>query len=215
MTRIKLVEALFLAIGVFVGSEVRAADYDPAETRCRAGADKTIERLLGNLDRADQVFPNVPPEEARYLEAESERAQRTYMQEDAAQGGNHARSNTIYSSLTTRPLYYVWVLRKDLVAARSALHAIFQSDESGFVTYRANPEAEKLERATKAMLPLDNFGHSLEAAIEHSPALSSTLATDWQLLAGRSLNGTLGYFISCKLAKVMGRQQFEIGRAHV
>jgi len=207
VTHTGLLRALFLAAGlagVYSGAE--AADYDPAETRCFGGEDKTIERLLESLDRADQVFPNVPPEEALYLAAESGRAQSAGMQEDATKDSSHSVSSSIYSSLTSRHLYYVWVMRKDLVAARKALHEILQRD-TGFVTYRASPDAEKLERATKAMFPLDSFGHSLTAAIERS-SLPPDAATDWRLLAGQSLNGTLSRFISCKLAKVMGRQQF-------
>jgi hypothetical protein len=90
-------------------------DYDPAQTRCMSGNEKTIERLLADLDAADQAFPNVPPEEEQFLAAESAHAQRLYQQESERKNEGHAESSKVYEALARRPLYYVWKMRKDLL----------------------------------------------------------------------------------------------------
>ncbi|NLP64207.1 hypothetical protein [Paraburkholderia sacchari] len=183
-------------------------DYDPAETRCSGFDDASLKNFIGQLDYADLVLPNVPPEEDRYLTAESAAAQKLYMDESTRGQGNMR-----YAALDARPLYVVWGVRKDLVDSKRAIAGILE-DGGPARSYRKNPEAEKLERATRALLPVTEYSlHMQDFLTRQNLAPNKAIVTSEQwarLYSGAlTLTSDLGYYMSCKLAKIMGRQSFE------
>lgn len=122
-----------------------------------------------------------------------------------------------YAALEERPLYTVWGVRKDLAKAKLAIVGILDGGlGTGFVTYRKNPEAAKLERAIRAIYPLEAYALSMQALLTKQTYVSDShrimvTADQWSRLYGgtSTLTTNLGYYMSCKLAKVMGRQPLE------
>lgn len=188
-------------------------DYDPAEGRCQFWDDASLQKLTAQLDYADQVLPNIPPEEDRYLTAESASAQKVYLEELEKNNWKapiQGQGNTRYAALEARPLYTVWGVRKDLVEAKRAITEITRP-EPGLVNYRKNQDAEKLERATKALSPVNKYALQIQKLLTRQTFVSnSVLITSDQysrLYSGAlTLTSDLGYYMSCKLAKIMGRQ---------
>ena len=97
----KIATTAVLAFAIFSGQYTFATntpkDYDPAEIRCQAYGDGVIGRLLEQIDFADKAVPNIPPEEQRYLKAESAAAGRMFEVETANSDKLHVRSNQISS----------------------------------------------------------------------------------------------------------------------
>ncbi|MFC0398590.1 hypothetical protein [Paraburkholderia rhizosphaerae] len=209
-----LLGLLFGAVMPAFSADV-SKDYDPAETRCQFWDDSSLEKMTAQLDYADQVLPNIPPEEDRYLTAESSAAKKVYEDElkkndwkEPVQGQGNMR----YAALEARPLYTVWGVRKDLVEARQAIDGILKPG-SGLVIYRKNPDAEKLQRALRALYPADRYAlHMQELLTKQTLTSNNRMITSEQYsrLYGGALTLTtnLGYYMDCKLAKIMGRQSF-------
>jgi hypothetical protein len=192
-----------------------AKDYDPAETQCHFADDAELQKNLTSiLDYADQALPNIPPEEDRYLTAESAAAKKVYDEEleknnwkTPAQGQGNAR----YAALQARPLYTVWGVRKNIVEARKAITEILKPEPPILVTYRKNPEAEKLERATRALSSVNQYVLAMQDFLTKQSFTPSLITSDQylRLYGGAfSLTHDLGQYMSCKLAKIMGRQSF-------
>lgn len=216
----KITYAVFLALGLSVAlpafSADRPKDYDPAETRCSGFDDASLKNSLGQLDYADLVLPNIPPEEDRYLTAESAAAKKIYSEELEKNNWKaplQGQGNIRYAALEARPLYTVWGIRKDLVEAKRAIAGIL--DGGGLArSYRKNQDAEKLERATRALLPVTAYALHMQDLLTRqnlTPANRMLTSEQWtRLYSGAlTLNSDLGYYMSCKLAKIMGRQSFE------
>ena len=182
-----------------------AAGFDPAVPRCVPGDDRILDRMLASLQTADELMPNVPPEEEKYLVAESAAVKRVMDEEAERKVEDHSRWLSMNRALRARPLYFVWAARNDLSEARRQIQAIRATN--GVTTYRNSPEAEKLERATHAISALSRYAKSLEAALD-SPVVKVPVPTSFSLYAGLYLNHDLGRFMSCKLARVMGKQEF-------
>lgn len=197
------------------GADV-AKDYDPAEVRCPFADDADLQKNATSiLDYADQVLPNVPPEEDRYLTAESAAAQKVYTDERKQnnwQEPTQGQGNRRYAALQARPLYTVWGVRKNIVEARKAITEILKPAPPILVTYRKNPEAEKLERATRALNSVNGYALSMQDFLTRQSFTSATLITSDQYLrlygGALVLTSDVGQYMDCKLAKVMGRQSF-------
>lgn len=104
MRTIALCGLLALAINCFAFA---ANDIDPAETRCLAGSDDVLARMVKDLDYVDLNLPNVPPEEQRYIEAESASALRIGQEEQRTGDQRAPRASAMLDKLHARPLYYV------------------------------------------------------------------------------------------------------------
>jgi hypothetical protein len=212
---------VLLAVGILSGQHAIAVEklegYDPAEIRCKYADDTVIDTLLGEIDYADKALPNVPPEEERYLDAESARALRTYRDEEAKSDNSHVRSNQIYNRLFSRPFYAVWKFRKAFEPARSALSLILKPLPSNAfdttVTYHKYPEAEKLQRASMAIYPVGDYVRALQEFLDKIEGRERSMMTESQYLQlvqeSYAMNLDLGDYISCKLAKIMGRQTLD------
>ncbi|MBC8641621.1 hypothetical protein IAG25_32880 [Caballeronia sp. EK] len=221
--RMKIKYAAVLALLFSMASPAISAghqqDYDPAEGRCNFWDDASLKTLTATLDYADQVLPNIPPEEDRYLTAESTAAQKVYEEElkkNNWKAPAQSQGNTRYAALEARPLYTVWGVRNALAKAKLSIAAILdEGSGTGFVTYRKNPDAAKLDRALHAIYPLDAYALSMQALLTKQTYVPQShkimlTADQWSKLYGgtSTLTTNLGYYMSCKLAKVMGRQSF-------
>jgi hypothetical protein len=181
-----------------------APTYDPADTRCKSFDDSALQKFAGILDFASTVLPNVPPEESKYLQAETDAAYKL-------QPTNEAQSNARYAGLEKRPLYQVWVVRRSLTAAQDSIAAITNNDSSASAIYKKSPEAEKLNRALRAETYAVNYSRAMTRFLtlqERSPNGVMLTADQYSGLWGGvySLPEDIGYYMDCKLAKVMGRQ---------
>jgi hypothetical protein len=214
--KIAYAATLLLALALPAFSAAPQTDYDPAEPRCAGADDASLKSFIGQLDYADAALPNIPPEEDKYLTAESAAAKKVYDEELEKNNWNaplQGQGNMRYAALEARPLYVVWGVRKDLATARQAIAAILASDPPGLVTYRKNPEAEKLERATRAIWPVTAYSVHMEEFLTRqnlAPAKAMITSDQWtRLYSGAlTLNTDLANYMSCKLAKIMGRQSF-------
>lgn len=219
----KIARVVFGACSILFWQFALAADipkdYDPAETRCLSANEATIDRILERLDYADKSLPNIPSEERSYLEAESATALKTYYEELDSRDDSHLRSNQIYSTLNSRPLYPVWKLRKALELARTAVQKIKVQNPKGsayvngeYITYRKNLEAERLERAAHAVYLLGDYVNETQKFLEEVKGRELAYMAKSQytqyLIDINFMNSDLGNYISCKLAKIMGRQSF-------
>ncbi|PMS17835.1 hypothetical protein C0Z18_18485 [Trinickia dabaoshanensis] len=191
-------------------------DYDPAETRCAGFDDAGLKKFIGQLDYAELVLPNIPPEEGRYLTAESAAAKKIYdeeLEQNNWKAPLQGQGNMRYAALEARPLYVVWVVRKDIVKAKQAIAGILEQGGPPR-SYRKNQDAEKLERATRALLPVTDYALHMQDLLTRQnlmPTDRMLTSEQWtRLYSGAlTLNSDLGYYMSCKLAKIMGRQSFE------
>lgn len=216
----KIVTKAALIIGLFLTQHVLAAeilkDYDPAEVRCMTDNDSSISKLLIGIDYADKTFPNIPPEEQHYLESEYAAAAQMYKDENTSGDKIYARSSQMFNKLYSRPLYAVWDFRKTIEPARASLKRILkrqpnlEKGDADFITYVKNTEAEKLERAANAIGAFEKYNTALQKLLDKVSVMQSPLISKTQYirLASASLLGgeELGWFISCKLSKIMGRQ---------
>ncbi|MBN3770720.1 hypothetical protein [Burkholderia sp. Se-20378] len=216
----KIAYAVFLSLLLTLAFPAFSADlpkdYDPAETRCGFD-DASLKNVIGQLDYADQVLPNIPPEEDRYLTAESAAAKKVYDEELRKNNWKtplQGQGNMRYGALEARPLYAAWNLRKELVEAKGKITEILKPEPVPvLVTYRKNPEAEKLERATRALLSITTYSLRMQDFLTRqnlAPNNAMITSDQWtRLYSGAlTLNSDLGYYMSCKLAKIMGRQSF-------
>lgn len=207
---------LAIVLGIFSGQWALAGDlpkdYDPAETRCQSGNDAAIERMLSMIDYVDKELPSVPPEEQHYLDTEFARAL-TILNDEIQKKELVSKGNQLFYELSLRPYYDVWYLRRELEPAKKHIKHIINlrpdPDTWGMfaTTYNKNSDAEKLERASHAIYPVGEFTKELSHYYDKKRA-SLTSEENNSFLAASGMNQELGYFISCKLAKIMGRQKF-------
>lgn len=191
-------------------------DYDPAESRCVRANDETINRLISNLDYVDHALPNIPPEEQHYLEAEYNRALDT-LNEEMLKNGKAPKGNKMFYKLSLRPLYDVWYLRRTIEPARLALERVLkrqphpENGDADFITYKNNPEAEKLERASMAEFQVEGFVTQLDIYLDKIEYQQKPFSDDTyvRLLGNGGMADDLSAFINCKLAKIMGKQSFQ------
>jgi hypothetical protein len=143
--------------------------WDPAEHRCDYYDDSRVGGLLDSLEFVDEVFPNVPPDDARYFKAESDRAKKLSM-DAAANHKDYSQANQVYAGLESKPMYHIWKLRNALEEAKLALLRIIPGNpkakgtqaEVALPTYPHNAEAEKLERAIRAVYSVNDFTRTME-----------------------------------------------------
>ena len=202
--------------GVAAGS--LDSGYAPADVRCPTSDDESINTtLLERLDTADMILANIPPEESAYIRAESASLARMFKEETAKGDTIHARSSASYLKLHARPLYYVWMVRKEIEPTRVALKKIlirpsYSGELVDPITYTKNGEAEKLDRAAGAVSQINTYAFALHSYVERQYDSQNPILTSDQvgILYWHSLdmNFWLARFIKCKLAKIMGRQPF-------
>lgn len=210
-----LVMAAFLAFAAHGAEPVKT--FDPAEGRCKFSDDEQIgSKLMSTLDYANQVLPNIPPEEERYLKAESDAAQKVYRQEmeqnnwKSQVGGQGQRR---FGALAQRPLYDVWELRNRLAELRAEFENILQASNDGAgLAYRKVPEAAKLSRATHSLLALNSYtltlGQFLAKQERGRFQVISSEQYDRLYSGALMLPVNLHNYMDCKLARVVGRQPF-------
>ncbi len=206
---------LALVLGVFYSQWALAGDlpkdYDPAETRCLGGSDTVIDNILSRIDYVDKELPTIPPEELHYLDTEFARGLKLENEELLNNEPSTKGKQLIYE-LSLRPYYDVWYLRRALESAKLDIKRILLRQpypDMGYADFNSynNPEAEKLERASRAIYDVGQFTNELSRYIDKKRA-SLTTEENNRFLATSGMTLDLGMFISCKLAKIMGRQKF-------
>lgn len=81
----------------------------------------TYQRLLSNLRYFDDTLPRVPPDEARYLAKEEKAIRTSDLNADQA---TQAVLGKRFERLQSRPLFYVWRVRKELPTAMIEVRAV-------------------------------------------------------------------------------------------
>lgn len=211
----RLAAILAIVLGIFSSQWALAGDmpkdYDPAETRCLGGSDTVIDNILSMIDYVDKELPTVPPEEQHYLDTQFARG----LELENNELSNHEPSQNgkqLLHELSLRPYYDIWYLRRDLEPAKRDIKRILlrpPHPDMGYVDFNSynNPEAEKLERANSAIYHVSQFTNELSRYIDKKRA-SLTTEENNRFLGTTGITLNLGMFISCKLAKIMGRQKF-------
>lgn len=207
---------LAIVLGIFSGQWALAGDlpkdYDPAETRCLGSNDAAIDDLLSLIDSVDKELPSVPPEEQHYLDTEYARALKL-VNEEILKKEPATKGNQLFFDLSLRPYYDVWHLRRTMEPAKHALNRILKRQphleigDADFITYNNNPDAEKLDRASHAIYAISEFTIEMSSYVAKKQSALTTEENN-RFLATTSMTMDLGRFISCKLAKIMGRQKF-------
>lgn len=180
--------------------------YDPSQTECMLDHGDTISSLLHEIDMVDNALPNVPPEEARYLEAESKGALGV-AQEDAAKGTSFDPvTDKRLESLYARPLYPIWEFRPVLEKTRKALEQVMKPT-MGLQTYN-NPDAEILVREMRASAHIAAYSRAAERLIQRLKAAPIMTTAQYDRLEYDSgiMPLRFAYVMRCRLAKIMGRQ---------
>ena len=166
---------------------------------CVSGGDEALRLMKGLLEAADESLPNVPPEEEKYLAAESATGLRMYKTELAANPPDHTPSNKLYAALFSRPLYAAWEARKELRNARLAIQQIGQS-EGRAIVYPRNVEAMKLRQAIQAVPSIARYEKALES-FSNSPFVTNDVMR--VLTANFMLSQELSWYMECRLAKTV------------
>lgn len=203
----KKFQIVVAVLGTFTASPILANPpngYDPAEVICKFADDDSLRNIAKFFELADTALPNVPPEEAKYLEAENSAALRLY-------GNDTPSSNARFAALYARPLYEVWEIRKSLDAARKSLQLIL--DTTGYPMYKKSAEGEKLRKALQTTNAIDEYASwvtQLMTIQERMPKnLPMTGAQMTKIYAGAvTAQGDINFYMGCKLAKLMGYQTF-------
>jgi hypothetical protein len=152
---------LAFSLGIFTASFGLAAP-----SPCSAAGMGTIELMLRHLDAALVPVTGVPPEEDKYLQAETAAIERLRASAGTAQQGD-ARAD----SLRARPLYLPWKIRSSALKLQSQLKRV--STVTPNVTY-SDPEAGA---RINAALPAFHFASAL--AEEMAAVLASS---SWEKL---------------------------------
>ncbi|CAN7777605.1 hypothetical protein LJR290_007900 [Variovorax sp. LjRoot290] len=191
--------AVFTCCALLACSAIAATpeQLQAAKTLCQHHDDPSIVEVASQLDEADKVLPNIPPEEERYLKAERAAAARLMSEKDT-----RPRAVQMRSALRARPLYAVYELRMDLKKAQTAINAILAPDR--WEDYPQNAEAEKLSRAVASLPELAIYAREV-VVFEHN---KQRVFVDEDRLAGLSIDAyvmqvDLAGYIRCKLAKAM------------
>lgn len=185
--------------------------FDIVASRCARGDDHVIETITGVITDIDNLFPNVPPEERAYLEAEN-KAALALSAADAKRGEKLSpRSVQRWTHLTQRPLYRVWQYRETSDKLRQGLGRITKVDEAPKTFYRY-PEAEKLQRATTLVSVFVDYFAALEE-LKRAPQSDTWLTPEdhGRLIAQKSLvTSKFEDYLSCKIGKIMGNDAYGI-----
>jgi hypothetical protein len=200
--------------GAAWGADAPPKLLDPAASLCQWADDDSIQRLEQRLDYVDHMLPNIPPEEDRYLTAESERGMKVY-QEEQDKHLSTDPSDQILSTLAARKLYYPWKIRKELAKLKHDVAKILSHkpspEELYMPTYRGNDEAEKLKLAAQALDSAHSYSLQVQEYMTRGqlgkapPVLASEQFLN--VYGGLiSLTPDLANYIQCKLAKIMGPQ---------
>ena len=167
----------------------------------------------------DSSLPNIPPEEEKYLAAESAATDKLY-QIESVKKISHSVTNARFHKLENRRLYFVWNVKLDLKKVIAAVDFILCDHDSAYklwldgnapsnwspIKIYENPEATKLERAAGSLYSISNLQMSLreflirEEAHGADPLLSSE---QYNKLQGQHLAPMtdMAFYIKCKLAK--------------
>ncbi len=184
------------------------------KTRCQSSDDSRIDFWVKKLESIDQLLPNIPPEETKYLELEYALAMRIGMEESKDKIPGLPRSSKMLNSLSNRPLYKVWELRKVLVSTREEVDKILakrtQSKESNVdpnTHYPKDDEAEKLYRAINASYQLAVFSRAVEVFSNSHDQSTQPILTSEQLssmhISSLLMPIEARLYMHCKLAKII------------
>jgi hypothetical protein len=178
------------------------AENDQSLSRCgKVGGDEVIAQMLQELEWAKAVIPNVPPEEASFLEQESKSASSLYSE------GNWQQSEARYTALDRRPMYHVWVLRDKLTQAHSKVAEIPRP----WPSYMKNVQASKLQAAADALHSVNGYVLELDRFVRNEQLQSSlnsiSVKQRYRLELGKQMPDDLGHFIGCRLEKIMRAQK--------
>lgn len=193
--------------GVILALAINAAfaayTFDPAEQRCFSkNIAGPINLIQKQVDRIDALLPRVPPEEEKYLTEASKRALDLFNRSDAQ---SKAKGNQLSFELSNRKSFDVWKVRKAIGPTKDALSKV-ASDKSVF-TYRANLNAERIDKASRALYSLSAL--IAEAAMYYNKHSAEYNEQDAYTLLGLSGSMTeMGNFINCNLAHIMGNQSW-------
>jgi hypothetical protein len=176
------------------------AQMDFVKRQCETADDPWIVRTVSMLDEVDRLLPNIPPEEERYLKAESAAALRVFEEEVASSATSWPRSDQMFKALLARPLYPAFALRKELESVRSQLTRVVALD--GLRAYPDNAEAEKLARAANALRDVAGFPEQVLSFTRNSNRGIDAVKAGKLVLDTYKLPSQLAQYIGCKLAKV-------------
>lgn len=209
-------KVFFLLIAWLTTSSAYAASdpqysYDRSETLCPYhGEDERIREISAGLDYADQSLPNIPPEEAQYLAAESSAIRGAYRVERRSKKPSYDQINQRSHNLRNRPLYHAWVVRQDLVRAQKAVITIIASQPKFGATYPNKPEVENLDRTLAAMPVVNWYQQSMQEFLTRLEFTKSGIVSDNQRLQIYDnlllMTSALQDYARCKLARIMGKQ---------
>lgn len=194
--------ALLFSLPVHAGAPV---DYDPADSKCQIYDDTGINSMQAILNHADDVLPNVPPEESQFFSAETESLTRI-TDENVV--------NSRYATLETRTFYHVWKLKKDILKVRAALKNVSGADKTtAWTVYKKSQEAEKLRLAIDASRAIDSYVRDYTEFLTvqtYAPKALPITSKEYTNMYGGilTLQGDITDYMDCKLAKIMGRQTY-------
>lgn len=187
------------------------ASANRVETACVSWDDEGLGRLLANVKEIDKALPNIPPEEARYLEAEMESMMRASKDSDAKSTGS--RANKIAAKLLGRHFYPVWELRRSVKKAENALVTITDLNPpnyGGDYIFYGRSEAEKLRRASNSIRPIATLSVGIKDFLNSTEGRTGEYLSqkDYNFFVGATyfLSANLGNYIQCKLAKIVASQ---------
>ena len=191
-----------IASGVFCCMHAASAnDYARLERACKNSGEELIAKLSQDLVRADQVLPNIPPEEAKYINDEGLAIKRIYRSKD--QKYEYSTLVERFSKLSSRPLYKVSNVRLALTNAKESLNKI-SSSSTGNMYYPKSVEADKLYRAIQATEPIATYVTEVAefSRMDTPPGMQNKQVVD---LHGEAIlmPGILQDFMICKLEKAM------------
>lgn len=167
--------------------------------------DGFIKRIRQALDSVSESIPNVPPEHAAFLEAESDAATKA-LHKEAEQNNwkapRDSRAGARLYELRHRPYYNAWQVRRSLTEAQDAILAIPKVKDPQYATLMNNPEAEKARRATAAMGKVNALTIAITEMLANErlqPPFTST--NDVGTLSAQRIHipGEVELYIGCKL----------------
>ncbi len=171
---------------------------------CKANDDKDLPSLILNLEWASRVLPGVPPEEWRYLQAESEAASNLQVDPTVSNPTELARRR--WAQLENRPLYYVWRVKRALGRNRADLNNIITPP---FPLFPESPDATRLNSAVDAMSSASEYRDELHSFLRRNDlaAVKIDLGNADFLLEFRAgqVQFFLNRYVKCKLHKLMDR----------
>ena len=140
--------------------------------------DRALQRIVQEVDDVETLVPNVPPEEADYLEKEYYAA---------TSAGSQGR----FAILQARPYYYAWRLHVELEDVRDTLNDLERAPAAAKARTR-------IESASDLPGPL---GGALEAWLDYVRAHGNLLTEQQLVNGGTNIRMTLldsGQYIRCE-----------------